>query len=204
MGIDFFPYHVILKIKRGAAGRRESLASYKEVTVKWLNLWRLLLFIVVNMDEQSQNAHDELTDQDQFRMSHHMYHLPPRKRRLYKRSLASSRRRGLPPTEYWQRQRISMRRGYYSTFCRIWQDKRAAPKGGNPSVTGCARATSLSQGRLLVQDISPPCERGDTAKGGGGIPSPAPLASPLEGGAPAGGGEGFPGKKEIPRRGIGD
>ena len=34
-----------------------------------------------------------------------------------------------------------MRRGYYSTFCRIWQDKRAAPKGGNPSVTGCARAT---------------------------------------------------------------
>ena len=59
-----------------------------------------------------------------------MYHLPPRKRRLYKRSVASSRRRGLPPTEYWQRQRISMRRRYYSTFCRIWQDKRAAPKGG--------------------------------------------------------------------------
>ena len=103
LGIDFFPYHVILKIKRGAAGRREPLASYKEVTVKWLNLWRLLLFIVVNMDEQSQNAHDELTDQDQFRMSHHMYHLPPRKRRLYKRSVASSRAmrmRGLPPTEY--------------------------------------------------------------------------------------------------------
>ena len=123
LGIDFFPYHVILKIKRGAAGRREPLASYKEVTVKWLNLWRLLLFIVVNMDEQSQNAHDELTDQDQFRMSHHMYHLPPRKRRLYKRSAASSRKRGLPPTEYWQRQRISMRRGYYSTFCRIWQSQ---------------------------------------------------------------------------------
>ena len=103
LGIDFFPYHVILKIKRGAAGRREPLASYKEVTVKWLNLWRLLLFIVVNMDEQSQNAHDELTDQDQFRMSHHMYHLPPRKRRLYKRSVASSRAmrmRGLPPTVY--------------------------------------------------------------------------------------------------------
>ena len=82
------------------------------------------------MDEQSQNAHDELTDQDQFRMSHHMYHLPPRKRRLYKRSAASSRRRGLPPTEYWQRQRISMRRGYYSTFCRIWQGVGSAPKGG--------------------------------------------------------------------------
>ena len=25
LGIDFFPYHVILKIKRGAAGRREPL-----------------------------------------------------------------------------------------------------------------------------------------------------------------------------------
>ena len=47
-----------------------------------------------------------------------------------KRSAASSRRRGLPPTEYWQRQRISMRRGYYSTFCRIWQGVGGAPKGG--------------------------------------------------------------------------
>ena len=47
-----------------------------------------------------------------------------------KRSAASSRRGGLPPTEYWQRQRISMRRGYYSTFCRIWQDGGKAPKGG--------------------------------------------------------------------------
>ena len=126
LGIDFFPYHVILKIKRGAAGRREPLVSYREVTVKWLNLWRLLLFIVVNMDEQSQNAHDELTNQDQFRMSHHMYHLPPRKRRLYKRSVASSRAmrmRGLPPTEYWQRQRISMRQRYYSILCRMWQSQ---------------------------------------------------------------------------------
>ena len=54
----------------------------------------------------------------------------------------------------------------------------------------------------MVRDISPPCERGDTADGGGGIPFPVPLASPFGGGAPAGGGEGFPGKKEIPRRGI--
>ena len=122
LGIDFFPYHVILKIKRGAAGRREPpFTKRSNRTVGTVG--RLLLFIVVNMDEQSQNAHDELTDQDQFRMSHHMYHLPPRKRRLYKRSVASSRRRGLPPTEYWQRQRISMRRGYYSTFCRIWQSQ---------------------------------------------------------------------------------
>ena len=129
LGIDFFPYHVILKIKRGAAGRREPpFTKRSNRTVGTVG--RLLLFIVVNMDEQSQNAHDELTDQDQFRMSHHMYHLPPRKRRLYKRSVASSRRRGLPPTEYWQRQRISMRRGYYSTFCRIWQGVGSAPKGG--------------------------------------------------------------------------
>ena len=120
LGIDFFPYHVILKIKRGAAGRREPpFTKRSNRTVGTVG--RLLLFIVVNMDEQSQNAHDELTDQDQFRMSHHMYHLPPRKRRFYKRSAASSRKRGLPPTEYWQRQRISMRRRHYSTFCRIWQ-----------------------------------------------------------------------------------
>ena len=62
LGIDFFPYHVILKIKRGAAGRREPPHDITEVTVKRVGLGRLLLFIVVNMDEQSQNAHDELTD----------------------------------------------------------------------------------------------------------------------------------------------
>ena len=47
-------------------------SSYKEVTVSLVGLRRLLLFIIVNMDEQSQNAHDQLTDQDQFRMSHHI------------------------------------------------------------------------------------------------------------------------------------
>ena len=30
LGIDFFPYHVILKIKRGAAGRREPLRVTKK------------------------------------------------------------------------------------------------------------------------------------------------------------------------------
>ena len=35
LGIDFFPYHVILKIKRGAAGRREPL-GLTEVTVSVL------------------------------------------------------------------------------------------------------------------------------------------------------------------------
>ena len=31
------------------------------------------------MDEQSQNAYDQLADQNQFRMSHHVYHLLPGK-----------------------------------------------------------------------------------------------------------------------------
>ena len=42
----------------------------------------------------------------------------------------------------------------------------------NPSVIACGDASPLSQGGLLVQHISPPCQRGDTAEGGGGIPSP--------------------------------
>ena len=156
LGIDFFPYHVILKIKRGAAGRREPPHDITEVTVKRVRLGRLLLFIVVNMDEQSQNAHDELTNQDQFRMSHHMYHLPPRKRRLYKRSLASSRAtrmRGLPPTEYWQRQRISMRRRYYSMFCRIWQDGEKPRRG--ESFRHGLRPCHLALSLLSLRDISP-------------------------------------------------
>ena len=48
-----------------------------------------------------------------------------------------------------------MRQEYYSILCRNWQDM-----GKNPSVTGFARATSLSQGRLLLRIIRPPCERG--------------------------------------------
>ena len=47
LGIDFFPYHVILKIKRGAAGRREPLSSYR-VTAERPSLWRLLLFYLEN------------------------------------------------------------------------------------------------------------------------------------------------------------
>ena len=152
-------------------------------------------------------------------MSHHMYHLPPRKRRLYKRSAASSRKRGLPPTEYWQRQRISMRRGYYSTFCRIWQDGGKAPKGGGILPSRAApvppspipfvpsghfpliRGIGLSRGRLLVQDISPPCERGDTAEGGGGIPCPRPPCLPPWGRCPHRGRRGFPRQKRNPPAG---
>ena len=121
------------------------------------------------MDEQSQNAHDELTDQDQFRMSHHMYHLPPRKRRLYKRSAASSRKRGLPPTEYWQRQRISMRRGYYSTFCRIWQDGGKAPKGGILQSPPTAMPAPFNKGAYWCRKTAPLVKGGTPPKAEGGF-----------------------------------
>ena len=58
LGIDFFPYHVILKIKRGAAGRREPPHDITEVTVKRVRLGRLLLFYLENQrnDADDQNA----------------------------------------------------------------------------------------------------------------------------------------------------
>ena len=47
-----------------------------------------------------------------------------------KRSAASSRKRGLPPVVYRQRQRISDGQEYYSILCRNWQDvRRAFPQG---------------------------------------------------------------------------
>ena len=118
LGIDFFPYHVILKIKRGAAGRREPLSSYR-VTAERPSLWRLLLFYLEN---QRNDADDQNTELKQVGIGHHAI-TPLLCSGGGKRSAASSRRRGLPPTEYWQRQRISMRRGYYSMFCRIWQSQ---------------------------------------------------------------------------------
>ena len=45
------------------------------------------------------------------------------------------------------------------------------PSGHFPLIRGIG----LSQGGLSVQDISPPCERGDTAEGGGWIPFPRPV-----------------------------
>ena len=116
LGIDFFPYHVILKIKRGAAGRRESLSSYR-VTAERPSLWRLLLFYLEN---QRNDGYDQNTEVKEIGIRDHDI-TPLRCSGGGKEVSASSRRRGLPPTEYWQRQRISMRRGYYSTFCRIWQ-----------------------------------------------------------------------------------
>ena len=54
----------------------------------------------------------------------------------------------------------------------------------NPSVIACGDASPLSQGGLLVQHISPPCQRGDTAEGGGGIPSHCPPCLPPWGRCP--------------------
>ena len=121
LGIDFFPYHVILKIKRGVAGRREPPHDITEVTVKRVRLGRLLLFIIY-LDDQGNDADDQNTELKQVGIGHHAI-TPLLCSGGGKEVSASSRRRGLPPTEYWQRQRISMRRGYYSTFCRIWQSQ---------------------------------------------------------------------------------
>ena len=59
LGIDFFPYHVILKIKRGAAGRREPPHDITVVTVKRVRLGRLLLFYLEN---QRNDGYDQNTE----------------------------------------------------------------------------------------------------------------------------------------------
>ena len=51
------------------------------------------------MDEQSQNAHDQLTDQDQFRMSHHITTSPQKRGGFVKEVWPPQRQmrmRGLP------------------------------------------------------------------------------------------------------------
>ena len=158
------------------------------------------------MDEQSQNAHDELTNQDQFRMSHHMYHLPPRKRRLYKRSVASSRAmrmRGLPPTEYWQRQRISMRRGYYIMFCRIWQDGRKPRRGESfrppvLSLRGGAKPRRGNPSPALSVSCADSSPTGGAKLGLGGPRRPLP---PPWGRCPRRGRRGLPRQKRNPPAG---
>ena len=70
LGIDFFPYHVILKIKRGAAGRREPPHDITEVTVKRVRLGRLLLFIIY-LDDQGNDADDQNTELKQVGIGHH-------------------------------------------------------------------------------------------------------------------------------------
>ena len=77
-------------------------------------------YVIVYLDDQRNDADDQNAELKQVGISDHDI-TPLRCSGGGKEVSASSRRRGLPPTEYWQRQRISMRRGYYSTFCRIWQ-----------------------------------------------------------------------------------
>ena len=56
-----------------------------------------------------------------------------------------------------------------------------------------------------MQENSPPCERGDTAEGGGGIPFPRPPCLPPLGEVPPQGAERVsPAKKKSPGGGIGD
>ena len=55
-----------------------------------------------------------------------------------------------------------------------------------------------------MQENSPPCERGDTAEGGGGIPFPRPPCLPPLGEVPPQGAERVsPAKKESPGGGLG-
>ena len=73
LGIDFFPYHVILKIKRGAAGRREPpFTKRSNRTVGTVG--RLLLFAV---QEQVHDTNDQDADLNEIRIRDHLHHPPP-------------------------------------------------------------------------------------------------------------------------------
>ena len=92
-----------MKIRGGAAGRREPPHDITVVTVKRVRLGRLLLFYLEN---QRNDADDQNAELKQVGISHHDT-TPSDVVEEEKRSAASSRKRGLPPTVYWQRQRIS-------------------------------------------------------------------------------------------------
>ena len=117
----------IMKIRGGAAGRREPLGSYlKKVTVKWSNLWRLLLFYVeVDVSDEAQSLHDQQTSLNEIRITHHIHSPPLRKRRLCQRSVASSRanaNEGTTRLSYTgSASARSVRQEYYSIICRFWQ-----------------------------------------------------------------------------------
>ena len=119
LGIDFFPYHVILKIKRGAAGRREPPHDITEVTVKRVRLGRLLLFYLEN---QRNDADDQNAELKQVGISHHDT-TPLRCSGGGKRSAASSRKRGPRLPHTGSASAYPMRQGYYSILCRNWQEK---------------------------------------------------------------------------------
>ena len=216
LGIDFFPYHVILKIKRGAAGRREPLSSYR-VTAERPSLWRLLLFYLEN---QRNDGYDQNTEVKEIGIRDHDI-TPLRCSGGGKEVSASSRKRGLPPTEYWQRQRISMRRGYYSMFCRIWQGVGSAPKGGGILPSRAAPVPPpFNKGGYWCRKTAPLVKGGTPPKAEGGFrppvlslrggakprrgnPSPRPPCLPIWGRCPRRGRRALPGKKKSPGGGLG-
>ena len=93
-------------------------SSYKEVTVKWANLGRLLLFIY--LENQRNDADDQNAELKQVGISDHDI-TPLRCSGGGSKKCGLLPKEGPPPTAYWQRQRISMRQGHYSIICRIWQ-----------------------------------------------------------------------------------
>ena len=68
LGIDFFPYHVILKIKRGAAGRREPPFTKRSNRAVG-TVGRLLLFIY--LENQRNDADDQNAELKQVGISDH-------------------------------------------------------------------------------------------------------------------------------------
>ena len=64
----------IMKIRGGAAGRREPPHDITVVTVKRVRLGRLLLFAV---QEQVHDTNDQDADLNEIRIRDHLHHPPP-------------------------------------------------------------------------------------------------------------------------------
>ena len=116
----------IMKIRGGAAGRREPPHDITVVTVKRVRLGRLLLFYLEN---QRNDADDQNAELKQVGISHHDT-TPLRCSGGGKRSAASSRERGPRLPHTGSASAYPMRQEYYSILCRNWQDvRRAFPQG---------------------------------------------------------------------------
>ena len=93
----------IMKIRGGAAGRREPPHVITVVTVKRVRLGRLLLFYLEN---QRNDADDQNAELEQVGISHHDI-TPLLCSGGGKEKCGLLPKEGPPPTAYWQRQRIS-------------------------------------------------------------------------------------------------
>ena len=98
-----------------------------------------------------------------------------------------------------------MRRGYYSTFCRIWQDGRKAPKGGFRSPVLSLRGGAKPRRGNPSPALSVSCA--DSSPTGGaklGLSGPhRPLPPPLGEVPPQGAERVSPAKKKSPGGGLG-